>query len=186
MRDLRPFNLQDLALDTQFSVAYEPSELKRILAQQGYDVSNQIILVHFWNPDCACNRWNEAHVKEIVTKYQRKGVVIVTVTQPNSSADLSQLAELASDKFSTPVIVDTQNALSDHYAPDATPAAAVIKSGNLAYYGPYSTGAMCGNKNGAFVERTLDSLLAGKQMDLEKIQNFGCFCEWRNTSQMEV
>lgn len=183
MRDLRPFDLQRSPLQGHLGITYEPSELKRLLTQQGIDLDNNIVVVHFWNPDCSCNRWNEKHVKQIVADYQNQGVVVVTVTQPSAGADLRELAELAQNKFTTPVVFDSQRVLTNRYAPDATPAAAVMDSGKLAYLGPYSVGAMCGSKGGAFVERTLDSLLAGKLVEMENLQSFGCFCDWSNATQ---
>ena len=42
-------------------------------------------VVHFWDPDCPCNKLNESHVHQIIKDYGERGVKFVIVTQNESS-----------------------------------------------------------------------------------------------------
>ena len=62
----------------------------------------------------------------------------------------------------------------------ASPAVAVWDSlGRLAYFGPYSEGAVCTSAN-SFVEPVLDALLAGRPVLAPQTLASGCFCAWRD------
>jgi hypothetical protein len=56
------------------------------------------------------------------------------------------------------------------------PAAMVFDSaGRLVYYGPYSAGASCGTTDG-LVEKVLERLLAGNEVQLRPATTRGCYC----------
>jgi hypothetical protein len=144
-------------------------------------------VVHFWNPDCGCNKFNNPHVREIVEQYSKQGIRFLTVvkTQPgqNQQASLTQAETL----FNIPAVLEGSLQMDSSSAPSATPAAAVInKQGQLAYFGPYSDGAFCGATGGSFVEKTLDRVLEGTITESSKTLAFGCFCQWKQDVSTQV
>jgi hypothetical protein len=46
------------------------------------------------------------------------------------------------------------------------------------YFGPYSVGAVCNVKNGAFVEKTLEQMSKGQDKKQLNVLATGCFCSW--------
>ncbi|WP_244258619.1 DUF6436 domain-containing protein, partial [Pseudomonas aeruginosa] len=49
--------------------------------------------------------------------------------------------------------------------------------GRLAYFGPYSEGAVCTSSN-SFIEPILEALLQGRPVDATHTLAVGCYCPW--------
>ena len=61
----------------------------------------------------------------------------------------------------------------------ASPAVAIWDAqGDLAYFGPYSEGAVCTSSN-SFIEPILEALVAGRRVRADSNLAVGCFCDWR-------
>jgi len=136
------------------------------------------LVLHFWNPDCDCNRFNTPHVRRIIERYAQQGVRFVTVTTTAPGTDRQALLAEAKNLFGVPAVLAGDINL-DLSGLATSPAAAVIASGGeLAYYGPYSDSAFCGANGSAFVEKTLDGILSGQAVQARKALAFGCFCPW--------
>ena len=142
-------------------------------------------LIHFWQPDCSCNRFNRSHVREIAKKYQHDKFQLITVTQPHADYSDNELIKMAEQELSSRVVIDHQYQLSGKARIPAAPAAAVIdKTGKMAYFGPYSDSSFCGLGGTAFVERVTDLLFAGENTSMINTLVAGCFCNWdKNTIQ---
>ncbi len=52
--------------------------------------------------------------------------------------------------------------------------------GELAYFGPYSEGAVCTSGN-SFIEPILDALVQGRQVNATHTLAVGCYCPWDET-----
>ena len=64
----------------------------------------------------------------------------------------------------------------------ASPAVAIWdRSGHLAYFGPYSEGAVCNSSN-SFIEPVLDALLENRSVAAANTLAVGCFCDWQQDS----
>ena len=62
----------------------------------------------------------------------------------------------------------------------ASPAVAIWdQQGRLAYFGPYSEGALCTSSN-SFIEPIIEALLAGRSVRADSNLAVGCFCDWRD------
>lgn len=60
----------------------------------------------------------------------------------------------------------------------ASPAVAIWdRDGRLAYFGPYSEGAVCTSSN-SFIEPILEALLQGRPVDATHTLAVGCYCPW--------
>ena len=111
-----------------------------------------IRVVHFWDPACPCNVGNQQHLAELVSQFAEQGVAF---------HGLLPLGSLPG---------------SEHLP--ATPAVAIWdRRGRLAYFGPYSEGAVC-NASNSFIEPILKALLDGRQVSASNTLAVGCYCPW--------
>ena len=160
LRWLRPF-LDQVALfnGEQLTRAYG-TQLAG--ARNSNDTQTAITVMHFADGDCPCNRFNLPHVQEIQRHYQQQGVKFISWQQ---GAEPVQL-----DGFS----INHQTTQLAHVP--ATPAVAIWSaSGDLAYFGPYSSGLLCSLGDG-FAETILDQLPAGHSPQVINTTGVGCFC----------
>lgn len=133
----------------------------------------RIRLVHFWDPACPCNVGNQQHLGELLAHYAALGVDFYVVQKPGSQgalpANLAALRPLQG--------VEGMQSLP------ASPAVAIWdRDGHLAYFGPYSEGAVCSSAN-SFIEPVLEALLAGRRVSAAHGLAQGCFCPWRDGDQ---
>ncbi|KXU39351.1 thiol-disulfide isomerase [Ventosimonas gracilis] len=157
-RWLRPF-----AAQTQI-FSGETLQLPPALAGKG-----RIRLVHFWHPTCPCNALNQQHLAELMEHFSPLGVDFYVLQKTASQGQLP--APLAALKP-----LDT---LPGSEAIPASPALAIWdNSGQLAYFGPYSQGAVCNSAN-SFVEPILQALLEGRRVEARHNLAVGCFCDWQ-------
>jgi hypothetical protein len=133
-RYLRPFDNQATLFDgSQLQPAAE-------LAGPG-----PIRVVHFWDPACPCNVGNQQHLGDLVSQFAGQGVTFHVLQKPGSHGQLP--ANLAALKPLTSLPG------SEHLP--ASPAVAIWdRQGDLAYFGPYSEGAVC-NASNSFIEPIL-------------------------------
>lgn len=145
--------------------------------EQGDEKS--VAVVHFWDPGCACSRFNEKHVRQLVAEYQQRGIRFVVVAQSGSVAGNKGLQEQAREVFGDVDIVLSRDR-SFHQSIPSSPAAVILdEQQQLAYFGPYSEGAICRAGSGRFVERILDKVLKGKNPRFINTLAYGCFCDWQ-------
>lgn len=129
-----------------------------------------IRVVHFWDPGCPCNVGNQQHLGELVQAYAPRGVQFYAVQKAGSQghlpANLQALQPLAGVAGSEGL--------------PASPAVAIWdREGRLAYFGPYSEGALCTSSN-SFIEPILEALAAGRPVRAQSNLAVGCFCDWRD------
>lgn len=126
-------------------------------------------LVHFWDPGCPCNVGNQQHLAELMNRYAGQ-VQFYALQRAGSRGQL-------------PAPLGALTPLSGLAGADqlpASPAVAVWDTlGRLAYFGPYSEGAVCTSAN-SFVEPVLDALLAGRPVLAPETLASGCFCDWQD------
>jgi hypothetical protein len=112
--------------------------------------SGKIRVVHFTDQACACSSYSRAHIEDL------QG--ILTQTEQFTLSSLDSIT----DKISIP----------------ATPSVAVWdQQGELAYFGPYSGGAVCG-EGSDFVSRVVDELNQHRNPKWINMLGIGCYCPW--------
>ena len=179
VRDLRSFDASAEQVAV-FAVDQLAEQLRVLPVTLNPSDNGQALVVHFWNPDCGCNKFNNPHVRDIVDEYRDKGIRFLTVVRAQPGQDTQALLAEAEALFHAPAVLESSLKLAATSAPSATPAAAVINNqGQLAYFGPYSDSAFCGANGSSFVEKTLDKLLAGNTPESVNTLAFGCFCQWK-------
>ena len=143
----------------------DPLQLPADLAGPG-----PIRLVHFWDPACPCNVGNQQHLSELLAHYVPQGVEFYSVqkagTQGQLPSTLGAIKPLAN--------------LPGAERLSASPAVAIWdRSGQLAYFGPYSEGATC-NASNSFIEPILQALSEGRPVKATHTMAVGCYCSWQD------
>ncbi|AYF89069.1 MULTISPECIES: DUF6436 domain-containing protein [unclassified Pseudomonas] len=160
-RYVRPFNTQA----TVFSG--EQLRLPAELAGPG-----PIRLVHFWDPACPCNAGNQQHLAELIQRFAPQGVTFHAVQKPGSKGHLPPGLEALQPLAMMP---------GSEQLP-AVPAVGIWdRDGRLAYFGPYSEGAVCNSAN-SFIEPILEALIDNRPVSASSTLAAGCFCAWRKPS----
>ena len=127
-----------------------------------------IRLVHFWDPACPCNVGNQQHLAELIEHYAAQGVSFHVVQKPGSRGQLPANLAALQPIASLPG--------AEHLP--ASPAVAIWdRNGDLAYFGPYSEGAVCNSSN-SFIEPILQALTQGRAVDVTQTMAVGCYCPW--------
>ncbi|WP_416421481.1 DUF6436 domain-containing protein [Pseudomonas sp. App30] len=127
-----------------------------------------IRLVHFWDPACPCNVVNEQHLAELTEQFAAKGVRFYSVQRQSSRGNLPRSLGITS-------LPDLPG--SDRIS--ASPAVAIWdRAGKLAYFGPYSEGAVCSSSN-SFIEPILKALDTGLTVQATHMFAVGCYCPWQ-------
>jgi len=143
--------------------------------------SAAISVVHFWNPDCPCSRFNQPHVQQIMSDYGKNNVQF-TVVVSGATEKIRQQRQIEARKiFNAKAFVDIRSDWPMENGPPSSPAVGVISSsGELVYFGPYSLGARCSPEKGKFVEKVIDELKSKNQSVKKQLNTLavGCFCPW--------
>lgn len=158
-RYIRPFTEQTALFDG--SLLQLPAELRG---------PGPVRLVHFWDPACPCNVGNQQHLSELLTRFGEHGVNFYSVRKPGTQGEL-------------PAPLKGLQALEQLPGSEQLPASPAVaiwdKQGRLAYFGPYSSGAVCTSSN-SFIEPILEALLADRPVQASNNLAVGCFCDWQN------
>lgn len=129
--------------------------------------SGAIRFVHFWDPACPCNVGNQQHLAEMLERYADE-VEFYHLQKPGSSGQL-------------PKVLSTMRHLSGLPGAEQLPASPAVaiwdRVGQLAYFGPYSEGAVCNSSN-SFIEPVLDALINNRPVNAANTLAVGCFCDW--------
>lgn len=107
----------------------------------------KVTVMHIRSENCPCTDYQDAHIEELQSTLKK--TTQVTIGQDQRRSIMLTLA--------APSV-----AIWDQF-------------GNLAYIGPYSAGAVCGQGEG-FVERVLQQLATGHNLRWTNTQGVGCFC----------
>ena len=135
--------------------------------------TDQPVLLHFYNPDCPCSRFNIPHFRSLVNKYGDKiRFVIVAVTRKKITA--SEI--LNKFNLNLPVLIDT--ALARECGVYSTPQAAIIDTGKRLFYrGNYNRSRYCIDTKTEYVRMAIDKLLhnnAAIIFDEFALKAYGC------------
>lgn len=127
-----------------------------------------IRVVHFWDPACPCNVGNQQHLGELIEHFAPQGVRFHVMQKPGSQGQLPGNLAALQPLAALPG--------SEHLP--ASPAVAIWdREGRLAYFGPYSEGAVC-NASNSFIEPVLKALVEGRKVNASNTLAQGCYCPW--------
>lgn len=138
-------------------------------------------LLHFFNPDCPCSRFNLKHFHALNKDYNDKIDFYVVV---DSEEQIEAAKELINSQVT--IVVDRDKKLAKTCGVYSTPQAAIIQASNRLYFrGNYNRSRYCTNKDSNFVQMALDSLVAKKEppiFDQLATNSYGCSIPTAKTS----
>lgn len=134
-----------------------PGKLIRLDTALFTEPASKPLLLHFFNPDCPCSRFNLNHFLALAKKYDSiKFYAVVTDQQKGSSA-----RQMLDDNIT--VIIDSDEKLARSCGVYSTPQAAILSSNQTLFFrGNYNRARYCTDKNSNYVQMALDSLLSKK------------------------
>jgi len=155
-----------------------PAPVQRLQTDAGVrTIHGRITLLNFWSPDCACSRFMEPHVRDLVARFQPHGVQLITVILVGDAraSDDEVLGRWRARGIETPALVDRGGALARRFGVWAGPAAVVVDArGRIVYTGAYNIGRYCTNERTAYAQQALEALLAGRTPPRAKTPFYGC------------
>lgn len=118
-------------------------------------------LLHFFNPDCPCSRFNLDHVRELSSHYGAR-ISLILVIQSDRPPGATHPVE----GLSAPFVHDVHGSIADLAGVYATPTAVVLdRSHRVSYVGNYTLTRYCADPAAQPARRALETVL-GTQGDL--------------------
>jgi len=164
-----------------------PAEYRKVAEGTTIDVQsdlkiagNKPVLIHFFNPECPCSRFNLKHVKSLIKQYS--DVVSFAVVVVNEDKDYTE--EEIKDRFGLDLPISFNSALAEKCGVYSTPQAVILNENRELYYrGNYNKSRYCTDKASNYAQMALDSLLESNY-DVEfspyALKAYGCelpFCK---------
>ncbi|WP_317932967.1 DUF6436 domain-containing protein [Halioxenophilus sp. WMMB6] len=142
------FQFQYLGRFDSRLAAFNGEALSQIHLQPSTTTKTALVM-HFVDPSCPCSRFSKPHIRDLEARFQGS---VEFINSDSQALDLLALEV------------------------PATPAVAIwSSSGELAYFGPYSGGAVCGSGED-FVVSVLNLLQQGSNPSWVNLDAVGCFC----------
>jgi len=119
---------------------------------------SKVAVIHFTDSSCPCSRYSREHISNL------------------------QPVLVSSQQYE----VSPQDKLVIGISIPATPSVAVWdEQGKLAYFGPYSSGAVCG-RGTDFVTRVISELKQKNNPEWINMVGVGCYCPWQALEEYNV
>lgn len=114
------------------------------------DTTNKRLkLIHFFNPNCPCSRFNLKHVEKIVSKYASEIEILAYSTDSSTSIN-----------FPIQIKYDKNARMAKNYGVYSTPQAVLLnQNGKLLFRGNYNKSRFCGNSKSEFVVQAIENAL---------------------------
>lgn len=137
---------------------------------------NRKSLLHFFNYDCPCSKFNIKDFERIAKKYEAD-VDFYVIIQDNDTAALSQFK--SKYQLDIPTILDKDGAISDICGIYATPQAVILtEENNLYFKGNYNKARFCTRKETRFVDMAMTHLINDEDLppffEFALVQPYGC------------
>lgn len=117
---------------------------------QVFDIkaSKKLKLIHFFNPDCPCSKFNTKHIKYLAEKYKDQVEFVAY-----SSKDIPK-------DYPIKVLKDANGAVAQKLGVYSTPQAVLLDAaGTLLYRGNYNKSRYCSNKSSEYVDVAIENAL---------------------------
>lgn len=159
-----------------------PAQFKDVKFGESIDLSmypiapGRVAMLHFFNPDCPCSRFNMMEFERIASKYRDRADVYV-VLQSTDEDDVETFRRKYD--LNLPILLDHDGAISDRCGIYSTPQSVLLdKASKLYFKGNYNAARYCTRKETSFAEIAMDHLLKGEVLPLwittELTLPYGC------------
>ena len=123
--------------------------------------SARALLLHFFNPDCPCSRFNQDHVRDLIRAH-REQITIVAVIEPEGGSVSPRAVADAERDLGVPVLLDADGSLAKLAGVYSSPQAVLIQGNGALYYrGNYNLARYCTDARTEFARIAVEHLLAG-------------------------
>lgn len=144
------------------------------LPDPSISVSGKPKLLHFFNPDCPCSRFNIKHFKSLVAKYgDQMDFAIVVETN-----DITLTEEDIRNRFEIDLPIYFDQEIAKACGVISTPQAVILdKNARLFYRGNYNKSRYCTDAKSDYARMAIDSLLAETpkaRFDANALVAYGC------------
>lgn len=172
---LRPFIAPED--DARLWQAQATEALFQTVLQQLPADSSDVVLLHFWNPDCLCNQVSQRHFNGILEAFNSDELSVIAITSEHTSAEqIAEFNRLNGQRMTLLQIPAAQLPLS------ASPGLALFNRVNgeyrMGYFGAYGFGALCSVANDDFFPNIIRNLQRGPYGPFMNVAGDGCFCSW--------
>ena len=170
---LRPF-ISPTDNTAYFQAKHIDEVIQPYLQQLPAPLPGQQTLVHFWKPDCLCNRVSQRHFSGLLDTFKQQQLRVLVIAHPDSSEQQRQ--ELQSLNGSRFTVIKAESELLDI---PASPALALYSpQQRLGYYGPYGFGAFCTVREDGFLSGIVTRMQQKEAPSFINVVGDGCFCSW--------
>ncbi len=139
---------------TQFGVKYDSSFAIKS--------NKKMKLLHFFNPECPCSKFNVKHIQKLASQYATKVEFVAYSNQ-----------KLTDKNYPIAIKFDENGKMAKLYGVYSTPQAVLLdSSGRIIYRGNYNKSRFCGSKNSEFVRIAIEKELK-KETNIELMQKSG-------------
>ncbi|MFD1140297.1 redoxin domain-containing protein [Larkinella insperata] len=162
-------------LPTPVPENYKPVKTGTVIALENRpDIPpTQPVLLHFFNPDCPCSRFNKPHFLSLVRQFGQQ-VAFVVVVMSTKSYSVRQIQEKIG--LDIPVLFDAS--LATACGVYSTPQAALLDAHHRLYYrGNYNRSRYCTDEKTSYARIALTELLQKKarvNLDPLALTAYGC------------
>jgi len=128
---------------------------------------NKPLLLHFYNPDCPCSRFNLDHLQLLQARYGPRVQFV----------EIVESATVGDSGLGLPVVADPDGSLAAHFGVYSTPQAVVLDATRrLHYRGNFNAARYCNTPATQFARQALEALLNGTAtvFDPRAEAAFGC------------
>ena len=149
---------------------------QRVDLDSQLNISKKNVVLHFYNEDCSCSRFNMKDFEQFARTYksQVQFFVVIQSTNDNAVEKFKRKYEL-----NVSVILDKDGKISDRCGIYSTPQAVILNTNSEIYFkGNYNKTRFCSRKETKFAELALDHLLKEEPLPLfilsELSAPYGC------------
>jgi hypothetical protein len=172
-------NLKSFISEEDDTLFYQPQAVEALLTpyldQFPAALKGQQTLLHFWRPDCLCNRISQRHFSRLLTHFNADELRIIIIAHPMSSLkEIDDLQHLNGERLT---II---RAKDDLLPLPSSPSLALINDDNkLGYFGPYGFGAFCTSNDDGFLSNIVHQMARDEPLNtFTNVIGKGCFCSW--------
>jgi len=138
-----------------------PLDLPAQVTAQWTTATGRPLLLHFFNPDCPCSRFNQDHVRDLIRTHRGR-LTIVAVIEPEGGPVQARAVANAERELGVPVLLDADGSLAKMVGVYSSPQAVVVTAAGALYYrGNYNLARYCTDTQTEFARLALEHVLAG-------------------------
>jgi peroxiredoxin len=137
--------------------------------------NSKAIVIIFVSTRCPVSNEYNARMEKIYRDYRDKGIAFVGINS-NKEETVEEISEHAKkNNLSFIILKDYKNKIADKFKASYTPEVFVLNSNfELLYHGRIDDSRKINNVKSEDLRRTLDEILAGKEVSVKETKAFGC------------